>query len=36
MTNERWEELVKQMADLKLIDPAKVKASDCFDNTFYK
>lgn len=36
MTTERWEELVKQMADLKLIDPTKVKASDCFDNTFYK
>lgn len=36
MTAERWEELVKQMADLKLIDPAKVKASDCFDNSFFK
>lgn len=36
MTAERWEELVKQMAELKLIDPAKVKASDCFDNSFFK
>ena len=36
MTSDRWEVLVKQMADLKLIDPSKVKANDCFDNTFYQ
>lgn len=36
MTSERWEELVIQMGDLKLIDPTKVKASDCFDSSFFK
>jgi len=36
MTPERWEELVQQMVDLKLADPTKVKASDCFDSSFYK
>lgn len=36
MTTERWEELVAQMADLKLIDATKVKANDCFNASYYK
>jgi NitT/TauT family transport system substrate-binding protein len=34
MAANRWEELVKQMTDLKLIDPSKVTASQCFRADF--
>lgn len=34
MTAPRWEELVKQMTDLKLIDSSKVNASQCFRADF--
>ncbi|MEO8377246.1 MAG: ABC transporter substrate-binding protein, partial [Candidatus Sumerlaeota bacterium] len=30
MTNARWENIVKQMEDLKLIKPGQVKADGCF------
>ena len=34
MTAERWEQLVGQMVELKLVDPSKVKAEDCFTTEF--
>lgn len=34
MTTTRWEELVKQMTDLKLVDSSKVTASQCFRADF--
>ena len=34
MTQQRWETLVKQMAELELIDPEKVDASECFSAAF--
>ncbi len=34
MTAERWEQLVGQMVELKLVDPSKVKAADCFTTEF--
>jgi len=34
MTAERWEQLVRQMVELKLIDPSKVKAENCFTTQF--
>lgn len=36
MTMERWETLVSQMTELKLIQTEKVKAQDCFNSTFLK
>lgn len=34
MTAERWETLVEQMADLGLVDAAKVQPNDCFTTAF--
>ncbi|WP_164104638.1 ABC transporter substrate-binding protein [Candidatus Laterigemmans baculatus] len=34
MTLERWQMLIDQMAELELVDPAKVQASDCFTTEF--
>ncbi|XZE52612.1 ABC transporter substrate-binding protein [Planctomycetaceae bacterium SH139] len=34
MQQSRWDELVQQMTELKLVDSAKVKAADCFTNEF--
>ncbi len=34
MTQRRWETLVSQLAELEMIDPAKVKADDCFTTAF--
>jgi len=34
MTSERWQTLVEQMAELKLVDASKVKPSECFTNDF--
>lgn len=34
MSSERWQRLVSQMVDLKLVDPSKVKAKDCFTTEF--
>ena len=34
MSIERWETLVEQLAELDLVDPAKVSASDCFTTQF--
>ena len=34
MTLQRWEMLVEQMVNLKLVDPEKVKPTDCFSTEF--
>ncbi len=34
MSYQRWQTLLQQMTDLKIIDPEKVKASDCFTTRF--
>lgn len=34
MSSERWETLVSQMAEIDLVDPAKVDGSSCFTNEF--
>jgi NitT/TauT family transport system substrate-binding protein len=34
MSSERWETLIDQMAQLKLVDPDRVKAEDCFSIQF--
>lgn len=34
MSMERWKSLVGQMAELELIDPSKVDASECFNTEF--
>ncbi len=34
MQQSRWDELVEQMSELKLVDSAKVNAADCFTNKF--
>jgi hypothetical protein len=34
MTNDRWTQLVEQFAELGLIDPGKVRASDVFTTDF--
>jgi NitT/TauT family transport system substrate-binding protein len=34
MTTQRWEQLVEQMVELKLVDPEKVRATECFTTEF--
>lgn len=34
MDSARWETLVEQMAELKLVDPSSVSPQDCFTNQF--
>lgn len=34
MSSQRWETLVNQMTELDLVDPGKVRASDCFTTQF--
>jgi NitT/TauT family transport system substrate-binding protein len=34
MTSQRWDELVSQLVELKMVDASKVKASDCYDLKF--
>ncbi len=36
MTQERWETLLQQLSDLKLVDRNKVKAEDCFTLEFLR
>lgn len=34
MSTERWQTLIDQMAELELVDPNEVKATDCFTTEF--